>query len=183
MKKYLPFEVEFLLENYALMKIEEIEKTILRSRKSIYKKAHELGLVKTQPSHKHLWTDEMIEKLKAEFPIRFTNELVKEMGISQRTIIRKARSLNLEKIENFKEINQDKINELISKNHAPNPMKGVKGFIIPNSEQHQFKKGERKYIPDYEKTHAKRNETIRRCKLRRKYGLSPITKMNLTNFY
>jgi hypothetical protein len=127
------------------------------------------------------WTDELIEKLKNEFPVRMTPELVKEWGISQRTIIRKARELGIDKSENFRELNQEKINELISKNLPPNPYKGLKGWIMPRSQEFQFKKGERPKI-NYLQATASRNETIRKEKLRLKYGLKQKTKIKLVNF-
>lgn len=181
-KKYTAEEISYLKINYGLESIEEIEKNVLHSRKSIYKKANELGLIKTMPTHKIAWTEEMIEKLKNEFPTRLTNELVKEFGFSYRTIIRKARELNIDKSPEFFQINREKLNQIIKSKKAPNPMKGVKGFIIPNSEQYYFKKGELPKI-DYEKALKTRLETLRKEKLRLKYGLPQKTKIKLVNFH
>lgn len=131
---------------------------------------------------KTIWTSEMIEKIKSEFPTRFTKDIAKDLNLGYRTIIRKARELGIEKIENFKEINQTKINQLISENHAPNPLKGVKGHIIPNSEKYYFKKGEKPNV-DYSKIVEKRNELIRKEKLRLRYGLAQKSKIKISNIY
>ena len=40
------------------------------------------------------WTPEMIETLVAEFPFAYNRVLAKKLGISMRTLIRKARELN-----------------------------------------------------------------------------------------
>ncbi len=128
------------------------------------------------------WSNEMIEKLKIEFPNRFSRDIGKEMGISIRTVIRKARELKLEKIENFLDQNRSEITRLAQENKPPNPMKGVKGFVVPGGVKHQFKKG---HIPmnNPEKSRNTRNETIQKEKLRIKYGLPQKTKLNLKNVY
>ncbi len=128
------------------------------------------------------WSDEMIDKLKTEFPNRFSRDIGKDMGISIRTVIRKARELNLEKIDNFLDQNRNEITRLAQENKQSNPMKGVKGFVVPGGEKHQFKKG---HTPknNPEQSRITRNETIHREKLRIKYGLPQKTKLNLKNVY
>lgn len=133
-------------------------------------------------TNKTIWTDEMIDKIIKEFPVRFTKDIAKDLNLGYRTIIRKARELGVEKIENFKAINQSKINQLISENHAPNPYKGQKGFIIPNSKKYHFKKGEKPNV-DYSKIVDKRNELIRKEKMRLRYGLAQKSKIKITNIY
>lgn len=85
------------------------------------------------------WTKEMIEKLKIEFPYRFSRDIGKDLGLSIRTIIRKARELGLEKEDRFLQKRKAKISELARKAHPPHPMKGVKGWFVPNSEATRFK--------------------------------------------
>jgi hypothetical protein len=91
----------------------------------------------------------MIETIKKDFPVKFTSDLVESLGVSQRTIIRKARELNLVKIEDFKKINQSLINEKISKNLPENPNKGKKGYYSPGCEKGWFNSGNtpHNYLP------------------------------------
>lgn len=170
---------------YPTKSTREIAKLLNRSVSSIYGRANDLGLSKEKCANHTDWTPELIEKLKAEFPVRMTPELVREWGISLRTIIRKARELGINKADNFHELNQTKINELISKNLPPNPykgLKGLKGWTVPGGEKFQFKKGELPKI-DYEKALKTRLETIRKEKMRLKYGLKQKTKIKLVNFH
>jgi hypothetical protein len=178
---WMTSEDRFLIQMYPTMNTKEIALALNRSVSAIYGRVNDLGLKKDKCANHTDWTPELIEKLKTEFPVRMTPELVKEWGISQRTIIRKARELGISKAENFHELNQKKINQLISENHAPNPYKGLKGWTVPGGEKFQFKKGHKPNI-DYEKATATRNETIRKEKLRLKYGLKQKTNIKLDNF-
>lgn len=129
---------------------------------------------------KTIWTPEMIEKLTNEFPYRFSRDVGKDLGLSIRTIIRKARELGLEKEEGFLAKNRAEISKLAIEAKPPNPMKGVKGWSVPGGEKFQFKPGEKRYLINYKKVHEKRNETIRKERLRIKYGLPRKTKLKLT---
>lgn len=130
---------------------------------------------------KTIWTNEMIEKLTQEFPFRFSRDIGKDMYLSIRTIIRKARELNLEKEPDFLDINRDKITALATKNKPENPNKGNKDFRIPGGEKYQYKPGQERPIVDYKKIHKNRNETIRKERLRIKYGLPRKTKLKLNH--
>jgi hypothetical protein len=172
----------FLTENYHLKSLEELQQTLNKPIKGIYHKARRLKLKREYQGNKKQWSDEMIEKLKSEYPVRLTKEIAKDFGFGYRTVIRKARELNLVKAVDFIQINREKISELIAKNKPVNPNKGVKGFIIPNSEKYRFKKGELPKI-DYEKARKSRLELIRLEKMRLKYGLKQKSKIKLVNFY
>lgn len=130
-----------------------------------------------------IWTTAMTEKLVTEFPIRFSREIGKDLGLSLRTIVRKARELSLEKEPDFLDIRREQITELCIKNRAPNPTKGDKTFRIPGGEKHQFKKGQPRPFVDYDKVLQTRNATIKRERLRLKYGLKQQTKLKLTKIY
>lgn len=129
------------------------------------------------------WTPPMVEELTRRFPTDFNKDIAKDLGVSWRSLVRKARELGLEKEDGFLEKKRGEIVKLIAKVRKPNPAQTGKGFVIPNSEQYRFKKGDIPRIktdPELVKRiHDKRNETIRRDRLRRKYGLSPITKLKL----
>lgn len=132
---------------------------------------------------KTAWTPEMIKKLTNEFPYRFSRDIGKDLGLSIRTVIRKAREFGLVKEDNFLDKNRIKISELATKAKPPNPMKGVKGWSVPGGEKFQFKPGQIRPPVDYNKIRETRNETIRKEKLRIKYGIKQKTNLRLTNIY
>ena len=129
------------------------------------------------------WSPEMIQELTQRFPYEFNKDIASLLGISWRSVVRKARELGLEKSPDFFETNRPEMVKLILKVRKHNPNQRGKGFVIPNSEPFRFKPGN---IPPQVKTpdlvkqiHAKRNETIKRDRLRIKYNLPRITKLNL----
>lgn len=129
------------------------------------------------------WTPEMITRLKNEFPVTYNNQLADELGVSHRTLIRKARELGLEKEEGFLEKRRFEIGRMAKESRGPNETKGLKGWCVPNGQQFRFKPGNisvMKTRPEVvEKVRRKRNETIRRERIRMKIGLKPLTKLNL----
>ena len=132
---------------------------------------------------KTTWTTDMEADLIRLFPVNYNKDVAAHFNLGMRTIIRKARELGLSKEENFIEIRKTELVQLSVKNRNPNKTKGFKGWYVPNSEKTRYQKGN---IPatatDAElvkRIHKKRNETIRRDRLRRKYGMSPLTKMPL----
>lgn len=136
-----------------------------------------------QSRPKIIWTPEMFAKLTDKFPNTFNKELAEELGISWRTLIRKARELGLEKEESFLEKNKTVIQTMAKAARSPNKTKGQKGWTVPGGEKYQFKPG---HIPKMktdkslvERVHKTRNETIRRDRIRRKIGLTPLTKFKL----
>ena len=125
------------------------------------------------------WTPEMINTLKSKFATTYNRVLAKEIGVSMRTLIRKARDLGLEKENEFLDLRRDEITKMATKAHPPHPFKGVKGWCIPNGEKTRFKQGnisamsfDRSVV---EKCHKKRNATIKRDRIRIKLGLEPLT--------
>ena len=131
---------------------------------------------------KTVWTAEMIDKLKSEFPYRFSRDIGKDLGLSIRTIIRKARELGLEKESEFLDTNRTEISKRAQEARPYNPTKGMKGWSVPGGEKHRFQPG---HVPQNnpEKSRLTRNETIRKEKQRIKYGLPQKTKLKLTNIY
>lgn len=132
------------------------------------------------------WTTTMIDKMIAEFPIRFAEDLAKEFGVGKSTIIRKARELKLEKEPEFLSKRKYAISALAQAAKAPNPMKGIRGWSVPNGEAYRFKKGNISPMGDLEireRSRKSRNKTIKSEKLRIKYGLEQKTKLKLVNIY
>ena len=134
-----------------------------------------------------IWTDDMIEKVKKSFPISYNRELSTRLGVSMRTLIRKARELGIEKEPGFLEIRHQEITEMAIKNHPPQKTKGVKGWSVPGGEKFRFTKGRPSIMKTnrdvVKKATDSRNKTIRREKLRLKYGLSQLTRLNIKNYY
>lgn len=129
------------------------------------------------------WTDEMCQKIMAEFPHRITIDMAKEMGVSLRSVIRKARELGIEKREGFLNDFRQEITKRANAAKPPNPNKGNSSFRVPGGELYQFQPGHKPVNRNMELIHKKRNETIKREKLRLKYGLKQETKLKLVNIY
>lgn len=94
-------EIDLLRKNYAKMTNQEIAKLLKRSLGAVNKKAYDLRLKKT--SYGIEWTPQMLKLLHDFFPIMFNEPLAKWIGVSQRTLIRKARELGIEKEPGFLE--------------------------------------------------------------------------------
>ena len=134
-------------------------------------------------SRKKNWTPDMIRTLTESFPVSYNKVLAAQLGVSWRTLVRKARELGLEKEPFFLENRRNEITKLATKAHPPHPHKGDKGWHVPNSENSRFKPGNisiMKTNPEVvNKVRLKRNETIRRDRIRIRYNLSRLTKINL----
>lgn len=133
------------------------------------------------------WNPEMIKKIINDFPCRFSRDIAHELDISIRTVIRKARELGIEKEPGFLERNAPEIQKRAVKAHPPHPKKGQRGWAVPNSEHTRFRKGNISVMATdrdvVEKVRGKRNETIRKEKLRLKYDLKQKTKLKLVNIW
>ncbi|MFZ4546483.1 MAG: hypothetical protein ACOYN4_03570 [Bacteroidales bacterium] len=129
------------------------------------------------------WTEAMLTELIELFPVTFNKELARKMGISTRSLIRKARQLSLGKEPGFLESRREAITSMAKEAHPPHPHKGQKGWCVPNSEQTRYKKGNipaLKINPEIvKKVHRKRNLTIHRDRIRIKYNLPRLTKLKL----
>jgi hypothetical protein len=138
------------------------------------------GRVGKPPANKIRWTAEMLALLDRQFPNCFNDQIAKRLKVSVRTVIRKARERGLEKVEGFEW--SGKANRRRQKNMPTNPHKGKKGWSVPGGEAYQF--GKNNPPPKLTKPQRKRmvktrNETIKRERLRLKYGLKQETKLNL----
>lgn len=87
------------------------------------------------------WDEQMVEILKDQFSTTFNRRLAEKLGVSMRTLIRKARELELDKEDDFLIKRRKEITLLSIKAHPENPKKGVKGWSVPNSENTRFRKG------------------------------------------
>jgi hypothetical protein len=145
------------------------------------------NLIQPKPKRKQgikiVWTPEMLHLLTSRFATDFNKNIAKDLGIGWRSVVRKARELGLEKVEDFHEITGKERGLMAHKVRKHSPSQMGPGFVIPNSEKHRFKKGHtppQKGNPEMiEKIHKKRNELIARERLRIKYGLPQISKLKL----
>lgn len=138
---------------------------------------------RTTKGIKVIWTQEMIETLKKKFPIEYNKYLAIEIGVSIRTLIRKARELRIDKEPGFLEIRRNEISRLANAFRSPNPTKGQKGWCVPNSEASRFKPGNISPMAVSQKVRDKvrksRLKTIADERYRIREGLDRLTKMRL----
>lgn len=133
------------------------------------------------------WTSEMIEKLTNEFSTTLTRNIAKDLGLTIDVVKRKAAYLGLKKEDDFINKHKAEIIKLAVDLKSPHPMKGVKGWSVPNGEKTQFKKGN---IPPQVKNPElqtiftqRRKETIKKERMRIKYGMEQKTNLILVNIY
>lgn len=121
-----------------------------------------------------VWTKDKLFLIRTYFPTMFNKPLAKWIGCSERTLIRKARELGLEKVENFNEVRAYDISRLLSekvkKAYADGrlvaPPKGVRPMP-----EHEFKPGH-KFSEEIEEARKEKiRKTYRRNKLLMIYGL------------
>ncbi len=139
--------------------------------------------IKRKPRPTIVWTPEMLQLLTERFPNTFNKDIAAELNVSWRSVVRKARELGLEKENGFLDTYREEMVKRIAKVRKHNPKQQGKGFTIPNSEPYRYTKG---HVPAtatdpelVKRIHAKRNETIRRDKIRRRFGMTPLTRMKL----
>jgi len=138
---------------------------------------------KTKQGIKVVWSQEMIDILKKKFPTEYNKYLAIEIGISVRTLIRKARELGIDKEPGFCEIRRDEISRLARAFRPPNATKGLKGWSVPNSESYRFKPGNispmvvSQVVRD--KVRKTRLKTIADERYRIREGLDQETKLKL----
>lgn len=88
-----------LRNEYGSHTIEEVARMLGRSYQATAVKANKMGLKKDH--YGIIWTDEQLKLLRTFFPTMFNRALAKWIGVSMRTMIRKARELGLEKKPGF----------------------------------------------------------------------------------
>jgi hypothetical protein len=129
------------------------------------------------------WTPEMIQAVKEKFPYNYNRKLAEDIGVSVRSLIRKARELGVEKEQGFLDKRRDEISAMATEAKPPHPFKGVKGWCVPNGEATRFKPGQISIMSVdrdlVEKVRSKRNKTIARDRARIRMGLPQLTHLKL----
>lgn len=159
-------DINFIRDNYQRMTAKEIANAIGRSESSVQKKLFDMRIIKKVKGVE--WTPEMLKLLRDFFPIMFNDCLAKWLGVSVRTLVRKARELGLQKVPDFYERKRDAIRERL--------MEGREKYGWGNGVNTRFKKGdpricgkqfEKGHMPT-EQTRAKMSEAMRKMWARRK---------------
>ena len=159
-----------LRQEYPKKPTAEVAKILRRSIYAVNVKASHLGLKKRH--YGVVWTDKMLKLLRDYYPTMTNFSLSRLVGVSQRTMIRKARELGLEKAEDFMEINRKSISESISagvRRYGPQPTHFRKGERA--NPEGEFKPGHKESPETKEKRRASLRETWRRKKILKRYGL------------
>ncbi len=129
------------------------------------------------------WTEEMIIALKMKFPTEYNKYLAIELGVSVRTLIRKARELKIDKEPDFLEKRRTEISKRATACRPPNPTKGQQGWSVPNSEATRFKPGNISPMAVSQKVRDKvsqsRLKTIEEERYRIREGLDQVTRLKL----
>jgi len=116
----------------------------------------------------------MLQRLREEYPVRYNRELSRDLGVSVRSLIRKARELGVRKEDRFIEKRMAEIekmaNSAAKKSKRPN-MKGR--HLNPAGE---FKPGHKESAETKRRRIAALKDTAYREKVRLKYGLPRKTK-------
>lgn len=159
-----------LRQEYPKKPTAEVAKILRRSIYAVNVKASHLGLKKRH--YGVVWTDKMLKLLRDYYPTMTNFSLSRLVGVSQRTMIRKARELGLEKADDFMEINRKSISERISagvRRYGPQPTHFRKGERAnPDGE---FRPGHRESPEVKAKRSASLKETWNRKKILKRYGL------------
>ena len=98
-RKWTHMEEQILRNEWNRHTIEEVAAMLRRSYQATAVKASKMGLKKDH--YGIVWTDEQLKLLRTYFPTMFNRPLAKWIGVSLRTMIRKARELGLEKKPGF----------------------------------------------------------------------------------
>ena len=147
-RPWTPMEIGILTEMFPTKSLAEIAKRLGRSETAVQVRAYKIGLRRTKHPRYHQWTPQMLKLLTTFFPTMFNTPLAKWIGVSLRTMLRKARELGLEKQEGFLDMRRKEINQMAGE--------ALKKVDNPS----RFKKGER-FCPEYEfkKGHKESQET------------------------
>lgn len=111
---------DFIVEEYKSRTLKDISHSLDIPVGYLYRYVRKKKFqTRPEPSNKIEWTPSMVKKLRIEFPREFTRVLAKELGVSPRSVIRKARELGIDKIPNFLDINRKEITRMATEAHPP----------------------------------------------------------------
>ena len=129
--------------------------------------------------HRTIWTDTMLERLQAEYPVSYNRDLARDLGVSHRTLIRKASELGIEKEPDFITKRLDEIERMAQRAAAKVPRPYMKGRH--NNLKNEFKPGHKESAETRARRIAALKDAAYRDKVRLKYGLPQRTKWPIKN--
>ena len=134
-RPWTPREEYTLQYEYKSKTAEEIGKMLNRSTEAVRMKLVKMGLRKEKDKVTNkrytVWTPQMLKTLADFFPRMFNKALADWLGVSKRTMLRKAKSLGLVKMDGFLDIRRKDISRLSGE--------AQRGKLKP----HHYKKGVR----------------------------------------
>lgn len=159
-------EEQILRNEWSRHTIDEVAKMVGRTYQATAVKASKMGLKKEH--YGIVWTPQQLKLLRDFFPTMFNKPLAKWIGVSMRTMIRKARELGLEKKSGFLNERRNDIQALAAEGlrNAKNVQTRFKKGIR-NNPSGEFKPG---HVESPE-TRARRAESLKRAWKRRKARL------------
>lgn len=100
-------EIDFLRTNYSKMTNAELARKLGRTYGAVITRAYRMGLKKKMGNKQIEWTPQKLKLLTDFYPIMFNEALAKWLGISIRTLSRKAKELGLKKRDDFRELKKE----------------------------------------------------------------------------
>lgn len=159
-------DLDILKREFPVRPTREVAEMLGRSTQAVAVMAHKRGMYKYRKGI--VWTPRMLKLLHDYFPTMFNKPLAKWIGVSERTLIRKARELGLDKVDGFLVKRKDDIQELaadaLRRGYRSGRITGGFQKGVHNNPSGEFKPG---HIESPE-TKAKRAASIRRTFEKRK---------------
>lgn len=153
-------DLDTLKREFPNRKTKEVAAILGRSTQAVAVMAHKKGLVKYRKGI--VWTSRMLKLLADYFPTMFNKPLARWIGVSERTLIRKARELGIDKAEGFLDTRRADITELaadaLRRGYRSGRIKGGFQKGVHSNPAGEFKHG---HVESPE-TKAKRSASLRR---------------------
>lgn len=150
--------IDFIREHLTTHTLFWISKQIGLPRCTIYRFAKEYGFKgrDMKEALRREWTPAMLKKLRTYFPVAFNRELAEDLGVSMRTLIRKARELGLEKEPGFLDKNRKIISRMANANKPPVGQSSIDALMKYGAPYRFTSTNRPKNKPDFAKIWEKR---------------------------
>lgn len=166
-------DLDILRREFPKRPTSEVARMLRRTEYAVINKAGKEGLRKEH--HGIRWTPEMLKTLRAYYPTMFNDAAAKLIGVSVRSMLRKARELGLYKSENFRELRakdiQDAASAALRRAYREGRLKSTFKPGIRSNPEGEFKPGHMESQEIKEKRSAALRRTFAKKKLLKKYGL------------
>ena len=177
-RKWTVMEDQILRNEWSRHTIEEVAGMLGRSYQATAVRASKIGLKKDH--YGIIWTPEQLKLLREHFPTMFNRPLATMLGVSLRTMIRKARELGIEKRPGFLADRRKDISALASaalKKSTNTDTRFKKG--MRNNPAGEFKAGHH----ESPETRAKRSESLKRAWKQRKARIELDKNLHPEKYY